>query len=72
MRQGPPVCLHNKPIEGPCRLCEFEFAIGSHCVCCEQYFRSDHERMDHECPGGGCNAGTPCPHPNLQPLKVKA
>ncbi len=45
MRQGPPVCLHNRPIEGPCRDCEIEL---------------------------GCNAGTPCPHPNLQPLKVKA
>ncbi len=44
MRQGPPVCLHNRPIDGPCRDC------------------------DHE---NGCNAGNPCPHPNLQPFAAK-
>ena len=39
MRQGPPVCIHNKPIEEHCRDC-------------------------------GCNAGSPCPCPNLQPLSI--
>ena len=48
MRQGPPVCLHNRPIEGPCRDCEIE---------------SLYRRF------GGCDAGDPCPHPNLQPLE---